>query len=224
MRNIAERGKGTFTYIGDVAEVKVRMEALYKKLENPLLTDVRLSLPNWADVEMFPDPIPDLYLGEPVTLVAKMKKLPDQFVLSGNYGGRFWQQEINTRTDGESLGISILWARTKIKELMDSLDGGADIDEVKENVIATALQHQLVSRYTSLVAVDVTPLRQAHEQMNSKMAKTNMPNGWQYSSELNLPQTATVADLCLILGFIAIVLSLITYLLWVWERESHAKK
>ena len=76
MRNIAERGKGTFTYIGDVKEVQERMEELYTKLENPLLTDVRLSLSNSADVEMFPDPIPDLYLGEPVTLVARTERCP----------------------------------------------------------------------------------------------------------------------------------------------------
>ena len=68
MRNIAERGKGIFTYIGNVKEVQERMKELYTKLEKPLLTDVRLSLSNQADVEMFPDPIPDLYLGEPMTL------------------------------------------------------------------------------------------------------------------------------------------------------------
>ena len=130
------------------------MKELYRKLENPLLTDIRLSLSNQADVEMFPDPIPDLYPGEPVTLVAKTEGIPEQFVLSGYYAGRYWEAEINSRKAGGSAGISTLWARQKIKSLMDSLDGGADKDEVRENVIVTALQHHLVSRYTSLVAID----------------------------------------------------------------------
>jgi Ca-activated chloride channel family protein len=220
MRNIAERGKGTFTYIGAVKEVKERMEELYTKLENPLLTDIRLSLSNRADVEMFPDLIPDLYLGEPVTLVARTEEVPDQFVLSGYFAGRHWQTEINTRTAGESDGISILWARQKIKALMNSLDGGADKDEVRRNVIATALQHQLVSRYTSLVAVDVTPSRPENENMNSKMAKTNLPKGWQYNKVFNLPQTATVSELCLILGALALLLSGIIWVLVVREKQK----
>jgi Ca-activated chloride channel family protein len=220
MRNIAERGKGIFTYIGNVKEVQERMKELYTKLENPLLTDVRLSPSNKADVEMFPDPIPDLYLGEPVTLVAKTDGIPEQFVLSGYYAGRYWEAEINPRKAGGGEGISTLWARQKIKSLMDSLDGGADKDEVRENVIVTALQHHLVSRYTSLVAIDVTPTRPEHENMNSKMAKTNLPKGWQYNKVFDLPQTATVAELCFILGALALLLSLAAWFLAAreWKR------
>jgi len=213
MKNIAERGKGTFTYIGDVSEVKDRMEELYLKLENPMLTDIRMSLSNRTDTEMFPDPIPDLYLGEPVTLVARTAEVPEKFILSGYFSGRFWETEINAKDAGDSEGISILWARQKIKSLMDSLDGEADPDEVRENVIATALQHHLVSKFTSLVAVDVTPLRQEHENMNSKMAKTNLPKGWQYNKVFDLPQTATVSELCFILGGIAFMLSFIIWIL-----------
>ena len=219
MKNIAERGKGTFTYIGNVEEVKERMEELYTKLENPLLTDIRLSLPNDTDAEMFPNPIPDLYVGEPVTLVAKTEEIPGQFVLSGYYSGRFWETEINARKAEDSDGISILWARQKIKSLMDSLDGGADHDEVKENVVATALKHHLVSKYTSLIAVDVTPSRPAHESMNSKMVKTNLPKGWQYTKVFSLPQTATVSELCIILGVIALILSVIIMILATREMK-----
>ena len=224
MRNIAERGKGSFTYIGNVKEVQERMQELYTKLENPLLTDIKLSLSNRADVEMFPDPIPDLYLGEPVTLVARTEEVPKKFVLSGYYAGRYWEKIINARSAGEGQGISILWARQKIKSLMDSLDGGANKDEVREHVLATALQHHLVSKYTSLVAVDVTPSRPEYEKMNSKMAKTNMPKGWQHNKVFGLPQTATVSELCFILGVLALSLALIIWLLAVREREIHAEK
>lgn len=218
MRNIAARGKGTFTYIGNVKEVQARMQELYTKLENPLLTDIRLSIPDRAPAEMFPDPIPDLYLGEPVTLAARIEEVPDRLVLSGYYGGLYWEKTINTRPAGEGQGISILWARQKIKSLMDSLDGGANQDQVRKAVVETALKHHLVSRYTSLVAVDVTPSRPEHENMNSKMAKTNMPHGWQYNKVVGLPQTATVSELCLVLGGLALLLSGIIWLLAAWEK------
>jgi Ca-activated chloride channel family protein len=218
MRNIAERGKGTFTYIGNVKEVKERMQELFLKLENPLLTDIRLS--GLYDAEMFPDPIPDLYLGEPVTLVARTEDAPAQFVLSGYFAGRYWETEINAKAAGGSEGISILWARQKIQSLLDSLDAGADSEEVRNNVIATALQHHLVSKYTSLVAVDVTPSRPEHENLNAKMAKTNLPKGWQYNKVLSLPQTATVSGLCLFLGGLALALSAIVWFLALREKKK----
>ena len=169
---------------------------------------------------MFPDPIPDLYLGEPVTVVARAEEVPDQVVLSGYLAGRYWHTKINASAAGKSEGISILWARHKIKALMDSLDGGGNKEEVRANVITTALQHHLVSRYTSLVAVDVTASRPGYENMNSKMAKTNLPEGWQHGKVFNLPQAATVSELCLVLGGLALLLSLIVWLLAVHEKAK----
>ena len=213
MRNIAERGHGTFTYIGNVNEVRDRMEELFKKLEHPLLIDLHLSLTGNSDTEMFPNPIPDLYLGEPVTLVARVDDMPDSFLLTGNFAGRPWQASIDTRNSGHGSGISILWARRRIKSLMDSVDGGLDKGEVRKQVIETALQHHLVSRYTSLVAVDVTPSRPAGEGLNRAAARTNLPKGWQYEKVFGLPQTGTVAGLCFIQGTIALLLSGLIYLL-----------
>ncbi len=220
MRNIAERGRGTFTYIGNVREVKERMEELYAKLENPMLTDIRISHSDRADVEMYPASIPDLYLGEPVTLVARIDEIPDRFILSGYFAGRFWETEINARASGQSLGISILWARQKIKALMDSLDGGADKEEVRKNVVAASLQHHLVSPFTSLIAVDVTPTRPEYEKLNSMMANADLAGDRGYSKVINLPQTATVAELCLILGVLALLLSLGLWLLAARERKK----
>jgi Ca-activated chloride channel family protein len=207
MRNIAERGHGTFTYIGNVNEVRDRMEELFKKLEHPLLTDLHLSFTINSDTEMFPNPIPDLYLGEPVTVVARIDEMPDALQLTGNFAGRPWQTAIDTRNTGQGNGISILWARQKIKSLMDSLDSGLDRNEVRKQVIDTALKHHLVSKYTSLVAVDVTPSRPAGEPLNRAAARTNLPKGWQYEKVFGLPQTATVSEFCFIQGMIALLLA-----------------
>jgi len=218
MKNIAERGKGDFIHIGKVAEVRERMEQLFRKLENPLLTDIRLA--GNPFVEMFPETIPDLYLGEPLTFVAKADEVPDSLKLSGYFAGRLWEREINARNAGESYGISVLWARQKIKNLMDSLDGGADRDLVRQAVIATGLEHHLVSRYTSLVAVDITPARPGFENLSSETVKTNMPRGWQYGKVFGLPRTATVSRLCLFLGGMALFLSGIIWLLLMREKAK----
>src|SRR5262249_18619256 len=42
MRKAAEFGRGTFTHIGSTSEVKAQMDAIFRKLERPVLTDLRV--------------------------------------------------------------------------------------------------------------------------------------------------------------------------------------
>ena len=62
-----------------------------------------------------------------------------------------------------------------------------------------ALEHHLVSAYTSLVAVDVTPTGPAGG-LKSAMVKASLPRGWQGQ----IPQTDTPAALQLLLGLAAL--------------------
>ena len=57
--------------------------------------------------------------------------------------------------------MGVLWARAKIDALMDAGRRGAPEAEIRAAVLDVALTHHLVSKYTSLVAVDVTPTRPA---------------------------------------------------------------
>src|SRR3546814_8481786 len=59
MRKAAEVGRGSFTHIGDLREVKPRMAALLAKLEQPALTDLRVGWPLTAGkrIELYPRPL-----------------------------------------------------------------------------------------------------------------------------------------------------------------------
>ena len=48
MRKAADFGHGTFTYIGKVEEVKQQLDALFKKLERPVLSDITLDSAGWS--------------------------------------------------------------------------------------------------------------------------------------------------------------------------------
>ena len=63
MRKTAELGRGTFTYIGNTAEVKDKMDGLFRKLERPVLSDLRFDQTGWTGIEQYPSRIADLYEG-----------------------------------------------------------------------------------------------------------------------------------------------------------------
>ena len=76
---------------------------------------------------------------------------------------------------------------------------GASRDEVRDAVTAVALQHHLVSKFTSLVAVDVTPTRSIGQAAHRVKLALNNPRGWKRSMG-GMPQTATPASILLMAG------------------------
>ncbi len=207
MREAARLGRGTFTHIGAASEVRAKIDALFRKLESPVLTDVALELPDAVAPEMFPARIPDLYLGEPVIVTLRAGALPARGVLRGRLGAQTWTQEIWIQDARSGAGLAVHWARAKISALLDRRRAGAPADEVRIAVIDVALRHHLVTPYTSLVAVDVTPARPEADALRSHAVPTNLPHGWDYTAVFGLGQGATSGRLRLALGLVALVLA-----------------
>lgn len=210
MRKAAEFGRGTFTHIGSTSEVQAQMDAIFRKLERPALTDLRVDGIN-DQVEMFPPRIPDLYEGEPVVVVLKGRALPDTIKIHGMIGSAPWTTSIALKNSEPREGLSVFWARQKIAALMDQQPYGQDETATKQAVLDMALAHHLVSKYTSLVAVDVTPVRPADKLLQTHAMKTNLPNGQDYQAIFGLPQTATSGQLQILLGLAAL---LAAWLMW----------
>jgi Ca-activated chloride channel family protein len=207
MRQAAAEGRGTFTYIGSTTEVGDRMGALFRKLESPVLTDVRLELDATTPVETLPERIPDLYAGEPVLVTLRAEMLPLRAVLRGRIGDREWEQEVPLHRAREGAGLAVDWGRHKIAALVDTLRAGAREEDVRRAVLEVALAHHLVSRYTSLVAVDVTPVRPDGQHLVTQALATNLPQGWDYAAVLGTGQGATAAPVHLIAGALTLILA-----------------
>ncbi len=207
MREAARHGRGTFTYIGAVSEVQDKMTALFRKLEAPALTDVRLELPGITGADVLPDPVPDLYIGEPVVVAFRAGTLPPYAIVRGRFGTTTWEQAVDFQRADEHAGLATHWARAKIGALLDARRGGADDEGIRYAVIQLALAHHLVSSYTSLVAVDVTPVRPDGAALQTHAMPTNLPHGWDYNAVFGLGQGATDAPRHLLVGVIALLIA-----------------
>ncbi|RDH87486.1 MAG: marine proteobacterial sortase target protein [endosymbiont of Escarpia spicata] len=217
MSQAAEFGRGSFTYVGDLEEVESRLAALFLKLEQPLLTNIQLQWPDGVEVEGYPNPLPDLYAGEPILLVLKADQLQGLLTIKGDRAGESWQRRIQLGGGGDRAGVHLLWARANIAELMAQRNRGRPEPEIRKAVLEVALKHQLVSRYTSLVAVDKTPVRQLEEMLKTKPMPTNLPHGWKANKVFGrMPQTATPASLHLLIGLFL----LMSVLVLTWKRRT----
>ena len=214
MRKAANIGRGTFTYIGDVNEVQEKTQTLFKKLETPALINIQLDLVR-DNYQVFPNVIPDLYAGETATILIKGDQLPANMTIKGDYGNTEWQSDIAI-TNSKQEGIRVAWAREKIASLMDLRheSSAANVREaIKQEVTSTALRHHLVSRYTSLVAVDITPVN-VTEMLYQQRMKNNLPHGWQRpssSNEIMLAQTAAGSNLNILLALLMLISGTLLY-------------
>jgi len=77
---------------------------------------------------------------------------------------------------------------------------------VRTAVLDLALEHKLISKYTSLVAVDKTPVRPMDKNLKQKNVPTNLPQGWNSNKVFgSLPESATPAPLHLLLGLLGLL-------------------
>jgi Ca-activated chloride channel family protein len=220
MRKAAEYGRGTFTYIGNTAEVLEKTSDLFMKLEQPALTDIRIELPSDLELEMLPQRIPDLYAGEPLLVAFHGAELPDWVGVHGQLGAQPWSSRVTLDGGQQGAALAPEWGRRKIAELMTRLHDAETDDTrqtLREDVVSTALTYHLVSQYTSLVAVDMTPARKQNELIKRHTLKTNLPKGWSYDHVFGLPQTATSAPMHLMAGLLLLLLASLAGL---WVRRQ----
>lgn len=180
MTRASELGRGAFTHIGSVEQVEERMRGLFAKLENPAVTGLSAKFSE-AQADVTPAIVPDVYRDEPLVLAAKLDRLTGSFEIKGRVGDRPWSVTLPLQNAAEGKGLSKLWAKRKI--------GDAEVartmreltqEDADKSILALALEHQLVTRLTSLVAVDKTPSRPEGEPLKLSELPINLPAGWDF--------------------------------------------
>jgi Ca-activated chloride channel family protein len=214
MRKAARFGRGFYQAISDLNQVSEQMQLLTQRIKRPLLRDIKLE---WAEgVEQYPARVPDLYAGEPIVVVTKSSSPVTKVKVAGQLASQRWTQSLQqtsvAKTEPkEKSQINTLWARAKIEHLMETLiTAPQQLPQIREQVIALAIAHQLTSKFTSFVAVE-----QAVSRPEGARAKhENVPNLMPRGSTMIAPQTATAADLLKLLGVLCLCLA------FFWRRGS----
>jgi len=182
MTRAAEIGRGSHIHIGDMDEISNRMSELFSKIENPAVTDLKLILPKGFRAEVYPNPLPDLYVGDPLSIAIRGRNASGIAKITGKIGSQKWVARIPLDQGAEQIGIAKLWAREKISNLERSriaLNPSANRKaHIDSELLQTALNYGLVSRLSSMVAVDITPSRPLGVEIGTAKLKAAIPSGW----------------------------------------------
>ncbi|MBV1928797.1 MAG: marine proteobacterial sortase target protein [Gammaproteobacteria bacterium] len=214
MRKAAKMGRGTFVHIGKINEVEQKITQLFERIDAPVMNDIGLQLAG-KNIDISPALIPDLYAGEPLIVAIRADDLPEQIILRGQRQGEPWRQAVPLALASARGGIHVAWARKKIESLLDERAMQRDDESrqaLRHQVVDIALNHHLVTPFTSLVAVDKTPVRPEVKALQKHAIKNNVPKGTQFG----LARTATGMEVFILIGRGVVLMGLC--FLWLSRR------
>ena len=157
MRKMARFGRGLCRFVADASQAENRIDAFFARLERPVMTDLALAWDGLVLEETYPSRLPDLHAGEPLVLYGRLNdsSAHGTATLSGETRAGWIETSAKiTAEASRGSGIAARWARAKVDTLIDSLHEGAAAADVRAEVVDLALDFDLVTAYTSLVAVE----------------------------------------------------------------------
>ena len=119
---MAQFGRGTFTHIADIGEIREQMSRLLGTIESPVLTDVKLTFEGVEVADVYPQRPPDLFLRQPLLLYGRISQgHSGRLHLTARAGDQPYEANFafDTSTASFHPGITTLWARQRVEDLID---------------------------------------------------------------------------------------------------------
>ncbi|MFB9354350.1 marine proteobacterial sortase target protein [Sneathiella chinensis] len=202
MRKAAEFGRGIHVHIDNIEAAGITLEKLFEDMTRPGYRNVGLD--GAGEAAVYPQALSDMFGERPLIFVAASEQGPlAPTLVAEDADGRAVSFPMKDAEATPQAGIAKYWARKKIEGLMDARARGMDPAIVREAVLDVALKHEIMSEFTSFVAVDKTPARVQQDFLKKVRQSMNMPAGTSWDKIHGL-QTATTMELNLLAGLLAL--------------------
>ena len=187
LNRMAKLGRGAVAYLGlkdDGGEV---MDHFFERISHPVLTDVAIDWGSMDVAEVIPDRLPDLFVGRPVIVTGRFRNTePTTVRVTGRVGEQVVEatfKVVPLASDQSEPALSSIWARMRIAQLADRAVWDPNL-ELAAEVKALALEHSLMSAYTSFVAVD-SLTRTAGRYGTTVSVPVPVPDGMLYETTVS---------------------------------------
>jgi Ca-activated chloride channel homolog len=167
IEGMARAGRGEPFVATNREEAEEIAERFRRYIESPLLTDISVDFEGFDAYAVEPPNLPDLFAERPLILFGKYRNPDGKIVVTGRTVSGVYKQEFTVTPkleDRKNAALKYLWAREKIARLADYGRTGLS---VKDEVTELGLKYNLMTEYTSFVAVD-TVIRETGEVVTVK--------------------------------------------------------
>jgi Ca-activated chloride channel family protein len=171
IEGMARVGMGEPFVITKPEEAPVQAERFRKMIQSPVLTQVKVDFKGFAAYDVEPSAVPDVFSDRPVMVFGKWRGQPKgKITLNGISGNGSYREDIEVqrvKSLKSNSALRYLWARHRITMLSDYNKLRSNEKRVKE-VTELGLAYNLLTAYTSFIAVDPEVRNQGGEQATIK--------------------------------------------------------
>ena len=186
LERMAKEGRGVVAYLGPRDSGNEVMQDFFGRIRHPAMTDLKIDGGRMVITEQYPSRLPDLFVGRPVVIMGRYRGRTGAIEVSGEAGG--YEQKISIPVgdaSDDNPAISKVWARTRMADLKDRQAWQGDPSgELATAIRNTALHYQLMSDYTSFVAVDASEGTDGSYGVTVHQA-VPVPDGVRYDTTVN---------------------------------------
>jgi len=198
--SLAQAHHGTSTYVLPDERLDEVLSAFYAKVSTPVMTDLELEFDGISAYDLYPSPLPDLFVGSQIIVVGRYREGGIATVtLNGIVNGqrqtfRYSDQHFATdnrasRENEALLALPRLWATRKIGYLLNQVRLHGPDQETIDQIVRLSIRYGIVTPYTSYLVTEEMPLgaaeqeRIAGEQFNRLQASPTQPPSGQAAVE-----------------------------------------
>ncbi len=157
IEGMARVGMGEPFVITNETEAPGQAEKFRRYIQSPVLTGIDVSFPGLDVYDVEPKSVPDVFAERPIIVFGKYRgRAKGRVVVRGRTGSGRYERVLDVAkftTNMENAALRYLWARHRIQLLDDYNRVRRSDDRVKE-VTALGLKYNLLTQYTSFVAID----------------------------------------------------------------------
>ena len=156
IEGVARAGMAEPFIVTEEAEAEGVANRFREYVESPVLTDIQVRTVGFDVYDANPVKFPDLLAQRPIVLFGKWRgPISGQIELTGKTGQGVYTSQLDvasSQPDESNSALRYLWARSRIAELSDY--GAYQVDEANaKEITALGLKYNLLTRYTSFIAV-----------------------------------------------------------------------
>jgi Ca-activated chloride channel family protein len=184
------------------SETQDAVSRFREAISSPVLTGITVKSEGFSISDFQPGQLSDLFANRPLTLIGKWSgEAKGTIELSGITGeGETYTQKFQVAEAARNLAnpaLRPLWAREKVRSLADyaELTGKK---EIIEEVTAIGLKYELLTPYTSFVAIDEMP-RESDSPAVAVNQPLPLPHGVSSGAGGSVPEPNTFLMIALVL-------------------------
>lgn len=183
LTRLAVLGGGTSALVSPGDELEQALVNIGREIGVPLVTGLSLDMSNQGqDISICPGRHQDLFEGRPATFMFALNKRDEaksEVKVTGMFaGGTPFEQKVSlTKVSDDALAK--LYCRARISDLEDQMRlTPGKMEGAKKELIALAVEHQILTKFTSYVTVD-KEATVSGGNMHTVVQPVHQPDQWQ---------------------------------------------